>query len=89
MSETLKLGGDTDTNAAIVGGLIGAAVGFKELPKMWKDKVMKYSFRRDNLGISRPPFLNQIEVEEQVKHLFSISPSSLEIISEDYYNSNN
>jgi ADP-ribosylglycohydrolase len=26
------LGGDTDTNGAIVGGLVGAVVGFKNLP---------------------------------------------------------
>ncbi|CAG9318111.1 unnamed protein product [Blepharisma stoltei] len=79
MSETLKLGGDTDTNAAIVGGLIGAAVGFKRLPYEWKDKVMKYSFASTNRGIIRPSFLNQLEVEEQVKYLFSISPSSLKV----------
>ena len=28
----LKQAGDTDTNGAIVGGLIGAIVGFKNLP---------------------------------------------------------
>lgn len=30
--ETLMLGGDTDTNACIVGGMIGACVGFHNLP---------------------------------------------------------
>jgi ADP-ribosylglycohydrolase len=28
----LILGGDTDTNGAIVGGLIGSVLGFKNLP---------------------------------------------------------
>jgi len=32
MKRTLILGGDTDTNACIVGGLIGAAVGAEALP---------------------------------------------------------
>lgn len=31
MAETLKLGGDTDTNACIVGALIGAAEGYHSL----------------------------------------------------------
>ena len=29
MKEVISEGGDTDTNACIVGGLIGAALGFK------------------------------------------------------------
>ena len=29
MKEVISAGGDTDTNACIVGGLIGAALGFK------------------------------------------------------------
>lgn len=29
----LEEGGDTDTNAAIVGGMLGALVGFKNLPR--------------------------------------------------------
>ena len=32
IESVLKLGGDTDTNGAIVGGLIGAVLGFKNLP---------------------------------------------------------
>jgi ADP-ribosylglycohydrolase len=35
-------GGDTDTNGAIVGGLIGAAVGYNKLPSKFKDKVMSW-----------------------------------------------
>ncbi len=33
MRDILCLKGDTDTNAAIVGGLIGAVLGFKSLPQ--------------------------------------------------------
>ena len=39
--DTLLLAGDTDTNAAIVGGMIGAAVGIDGLPKSYVDKVLK------------------------------------------------
>jgi len=38
----LSKGGDTDTNAAIVGGLLGAQ-GIKEkIPKKWIESVMKF-----------------------------------------------
>ena len=33
MRMVIQKGGDTDTNAAIVGGLIGSIVGFKNLPQ--------------------------------------------------------
>lgn len=29
----MKLGGDADSNCAVVGGLIGALVGFQQLPQ--------------------------------------------------------
>jgi ADP-ribosylglycohydrolase len=32
MHETLLLGGDTDTNGAIVGGLVGAYLGLSQIP---------------------------------------------------------
>ena len=32
LRETIRLGGDTDTNACIVGGLVGAFVGIKSIP---------------------------------------------------------
>ena len=33
MYQTMKLGGDADSNCAVVGGLIGALVGFQQLPQ--------------------------------------------------------
>ncbi len=40
-------GGDTDTNAAIVGGMIGALVGFKDIPKDMKDTMIQFDCRDD------------------------------------------
>lgn len=39
MREVISLGGDTDTNACIVGGLIGAIVGDSNIPNDMKLKV--------------------------------------------------
>jgi ADP-ribosylglycohydrolase len=40
MWQTAALGGDTDTNCAIVGGLIGAYLGLNLIPKTKVDKVL-------------------------------------------------
>ncbi len=37
-------GGDSDTNAAIVGGLIGSIVGFRKLPGSYLSSVFKLQF---------------------------------------------
>lgn len=39
---TLMKGGDTDTNAAIVGGMLGALHGFSRIPKYMKDPVLQF-----------------------------------------------
>jgi len=36
------LGGDTDTNACIVGGIIGALVGFSNIPRYMIDKLLEF-----------------------------------------------
>jgi ADP-ribosylglycohydrolase len=36
--------GDTDTNACIVGGLLGSIFGFKGLPNEYKDKLSRLRF---------------------------------------------
>jgi len=40
ISDTLRLAGDTDTNAAIVGGMIGAVIGRDKLPTDYVHKVL-------------------------------------------------
>ena len=42
MREVIALGGDTDTNACIVGGLLGAIVGESNIPDFMKKLVQKF-----------------------------------------------
>lgn len=39
MNDILLLGGDTDTNAAIIGGLLGARFGLQGIPQNWRTTV--------------------------------------------------
>jgi len=44
MKEIIGQGGDTDTNAAIMGGLLGSLVGFTSLPYEYISKMMRLIF---------------------------------------------
>lgn len=52
----LEIGGDTDTNACIVGGLIGAAVGFDNIPENMRNAVLTCDTSRG--AHPRPDFLH-------------------------------
>ena len=54
--KTIECGGDTDTNACIVGGMIGALIGFKSIDKFLIGKVFSFDCTKD--GIDRPLFLS-------------------------------
>ncbi len=41
------LGGDTDTTAAIVGGLIGASLGPAQIPAEWLDRLIEWPRTRN------------------------------------------
>lgn len=43
MWEIARDGGDTDTNAAIVGAVIGAALGLDAVPRVWFDQVADFA----------------------------------------------
>ena len=43
----MELGGDTDTNACIVGSMIGALIGVKALPKDLLGRVMQYDCTKE------------------------------------------
>ena len=40
--DVLKLNGDTDTNGAIMGGLLGAHLGLSAIPESYKNAVLKF-----------------------------------------------
>ncbi|MGK7876316.1 MAG: ADP-ribosylglycohydrolase family protein [Xenococcaceae cyanobacterium] len=42
IAEIIQLGGDTDTTAAILGGIIGAAVGKTGIPQQWLEDLWEY-----------------------------------------------
>jgi ADP-ribosylglycohydrolase len=67
IKDTLAGGGDTDTNACIVGGLIGAACGAEAIPEAMKKAVLHCDTRK---GIHpRPGFLHASQVPELVEGL--------------------
>ncbi len=43
ISEAVACGGDTDTVAAILGGIVGAAVGRKGIPEVWQSRLMEWT----------------------------------------------
>lgn len=69
IQETLLQGGDTDTNACIVGGMIGASVGQKGIPALMIERMLSAD-PSEGPGIPRPKWLipryNQKEIEEIV-----------------------
>ena len=73
INNMLYNGGDTDTNAAIVGGLIGARYGLNEIPQEWVDAVL-------DCKNDRPKFL-QIESEEKafglIDDILAIAPDEI------------
>ena len=55
----IGLGGDTDTNACVVGAMMGALVGIKEMPSKMYKKVLAFDCNnKQKIGRSRPEFLS-------------------------------
>ena len=44
MLKAVNLGSDTDTVAAVAGGLAGAFYGYDDIPQEWKDALKKRDF---------------------------------------------
>lgn len=68
ISDILSKGGDTDTNAAIVGGLIGALHGADHIPNYMKDPVLARD--EDSPGHPRPKFLTTKALPEICRQLY-------------------
>lgn len=54
ISQTIMQGGDTDTNAAICGSLLGAVHGREKFPKQWEESILACKPLKDNPGVYRP-----------------------------------
>ena len=51
--DTVMRGGDTDTNAAICGALLGAVHGLEAVPTQWKEKVLSCR-PEQHAGVAHP-----------------------------------
>jgi ADP-ribosyl-[dinitrogen reductase] hydrolase len=52
--DTVMQGGDTDTNAAICGALLGAVYGLESIPAQWKEAVLTCRPEAGRQGVIRP-----------------------------------
>ena len=66
--ETIAGGGDTDTNACIVGGLIGAACGADSIPAAMREKVLTCTTKD---GRPRPDWLHAGQIPDLVDRILS------------------
>jgi ADP-ribosyl-[dinitrogen reductase] hydrolase len=69
IQETLSGGGDTDTNACIVGGLVGAASGASHIPDDMKEAVLHCD--TDTGALPRPAFLHTTQLPELTEQLLN------------------
>ena len=90
IADMLLKGGDTDTNAAIVGGLIGAADTVAGIPEEWKQAMLDFrcETKEDSSkfrGIQRPDWLIPGKVlPTGVQQLLEIAPEKLEVSIEGH-----
>ncbi len=52
--DTVMRGGDTDTNAAICGALLGAVYGIEAVPARWVERIQSCRPRSGDPGVHRP-----------------------------------
>ena len=79
MKECCRLGGDTDTNAAIAGGLIGAYLGHKALPAEKVRKIMASNCK--SFWEPRPDWLlpAKLDIYKMIDELVDIAPTQFVI----------
>ena len=77
----IQEGGDTDTNACIVGGMLGALLGLDNIPQHMIDKVLNFDCtkipkNKQDFGKKRPKFLStKIHLVKNITKLLSIRPN--------------
>ena len=75
MRQMIREGGDTDTNCCIVGGMIGALLGLKNIPAYMVNKVLNFDCTTTSKGIQRDDFLSAKKYAVQnIKKLIEIRP---------------
>lgn len=67
MRQTLLLGGDTDTNACIVGAMMGARFGASAIPTEWCEAVLMCDTSKGSQP--RPADYSAAYLENKIKHL--------------------
>ena len=71
--DTVMQGGDTDTNAAICGALLGAVHGLKRVPRRWVDTILNCRPIAGKPGVlrPRPEPLWPVDALELAEHLIA------------------
>lgn len=83
MRQMIREGGDTDTNCCIVGGMIGALIGVRNIPAYMVDKVLQFDCTKE--GVKRPVFLSaKVHTIRNLKKLIEIRPSNNLTILNDF-----
>ncbi|QQE10026.1 ADP-ribosylglycohydrolase family protein [Planctomycetota bacterium] len=54
ITDTVMRGGDTDTNAAICGALLGAVYGIDQVPKQWLECILNCKPEQHNPNVQHP-----------------------------------
>ena len=76
----MSKGGDTDTNACIVGGMMGALHGIKGIPEQ-KVRIVKER-KEGERGPNRPKWLiPKYTIDDQISKLLQLAPEKLIIES--------
>lgn len=77
VTDTVMRGGDTDTNAAIAGALLGAVYGRDAIPAQWIDKLLscRPEVGQPNVRHPRPKCFWPVDALELAERLISIARS--------------
>ena len=69
LQDTLSRGGDTDTNACIVGGMVGALNGVEAIPADMRATVLGRNV--GSPGNARPEFLQPTDLLNRIRRLYA------------------